>query len=155
MHQTQYIHLINILYYEVAKATERSRVCLLKTASVTGKEYLLDLKTFLLLCLFTDQTHPRKLFRQQPEPDQAWCAFSPHVLGNNWRWTRSPPSKIGRATRAPLRQRLHAPNRQRSQDHEAGSWRFVRCRSFKAEQSGWFCFWGWWGQKTVGCRILS
>ena len=56
MHQAQYIHLINVLHYEVEKATERLRICLLKTASVTGKEYLLDLKTFLLLCLFTDQT---------------------------------------------------------------------------------------------------
>ena len=49
-------HLINVLHNEVAKATETSQICLLKTASVTGKEYLLDLKTFLLLCLFTDQT---------------------------------------------------------------------------------------------------
>ena len=56
MHQAQYNHLINVLHYEVAKATERLRICLLKPASVTGKEYLLDLKTFLLLCLFTDQT---------------------------------------------------------------------------------------------------
>ena len=56
MHQTQYNHLINVLHYEVAKATERSQIYLFKTASVTGKEYFLDLKTFLLLCLFTDQT---------------------------------------------------------------------------------------------------
>ena len=62
MHQTQYNHLINVLHYEVAKATERLRICLLKTASVTGKEYLLDLKTFLLLCLFTDQTGSVQLF---------------------------------------------------------------------------------------------
>ena len=130
MHQTQYNHLINILHHKVAKATETSRICLLKTASVTGKEYLLDLKTFLLRVCSPDQIRLRKLFRQQPGADRAWCALSPHVLGNKSRWTRSPPSKIGRATRAPLRQRLHAPNRQRSQDHEAGSWRFVRCRSF-------------------------
>ena len=56
MHHTQYNHLINILHYEVAKATERSRICLLKTASVTGKEYLLDQKTFLLrVCSPTKQ----------------------------------------------------------------------------------------------------
>ena len=81
MHQAQYNHLISIFHHKVAKATERSRICLLKTASVTGKEYLLDQKTFLLLCLFTDQTRPRKLFRQQPEPDQAWCAFCPACSG--------------------------------------------------------------------------
>ena len=31
MHQAQYNHLINVLHYEVAKATERLRICLLKT----------------------------------------------------------------------------------------------------------------------------
>ena len=130
MHQTQYNHLINVLHYEVAKATERSRICLLKTASVTGTEYLLDQKTFLLRVCSPDQTRSRKVFRQQPEPDRAWCSLCPHILGINSRWTHCPPSKIGRATRAPLRQRLHAPNRQRSHDHEAGSWRFVLCRVF-------------------------
>ena len=56
MHQTQYNHLINILHHKVAKATKRSQIYWLKTASVTGKEYLLDLKTFLLrVCSPTKQ----------------------------------------------------------------------------------------------------
>ena len=64
MHQTQYNHLINVLHYEVAKATERLRICLLKTASITGKEYLLDLKTFLLRVCSPDQTRlPKKTFQ--------------------------------------------------------------------------------------------
>ena len=56
MHQTQYNHLINVLHNEVAKATETSQICLLKTASVTCKRHLLDLKTFLLrVCSPTKQ----------------------------------------------------------------------------------------------------
>ena len=35
---------------------------MLKTASIAGKEYLLDLKTFLLLCLFTDQQQAAENF---------------------------------------------------------------------------------------------
>ena len=115
MHQTQYNHLINILHHKVAKATKRSQIYWLKTASVTGKEYLLDLKTFLLRVCSPDQTRSRELFRQQPGADRAWCALSPHVLGNNSRWSGELASKIGRATRAPLRQRshAHAPNQQK------------------------------------------
>ena len=67
MHQTQYNHLINVLHNEVAKATETSQICLLKTASVTGKEYLLDLKTFLQLKTFKAATwSPPSLVRLFP-----------------------------------------------------------------------------------------
>ena len=122
-----------------------------KTASVTGKEYLLDLKTFLLRVCSPDQTRSRKLFRQQPGADRAWCALSPHVLGNKSRWTRSPPSKIGRATREPLRQRLHAPNRQRSQDHEAGfGGLYAAVGVFRLNKVGGFVFGGDGDNKTVG-----
>ena len=75
MHQTQYNHLINVLHHEVAKATETSQICLLKTASVTGKEYLLDLKTFLLLCLFTDQTGNENFLGSNLEPTELGAPF--------------------------------------------------------------------------------
>ena len=50
----------------MAKATERPQVCLLKTASVTGKEYLLDLKTFLLRVCSPDQTRSSNLEPTEP-----------------------------------------------------------------------------------------
>ena len=98
MHQTQYNHLINVLHNEVAKATETSQICLLKTASVTGKEYLLDLKTFLLLCLFTDQQAAENFLGSNLEPTDPGAPY-PRML---WGISRVGPVRL-RARSAELR----------------------------------------------------
>ena len=95
-----------------------------------------------VICLL--HCHPTKheaenFLGSEPGADRAWCALSPHVLGNKSRWTRSPPSKIGRATRAPLRQRLHAHAHNRQKAYFSG---LYAVGVFRLNKVGGFVFEG-------------
>ena len=48
---------------------------MLKTARVAGKDYLLNLKTFLLLCLFTDQQAAENFLGSNLEPTELGAPF--------------------------------------------------------------------------------